>query len=158
MCGIAGIFRFDGRPIDASALERMRISTRHRGPDDEGLWSEGPVGFAHNRLAIIDLSPAGHQPMRDAETGNIVVYNGEIYNFRELRRDLESEGYAFRSQCDTEVLLLAYRRWGAACLERFIGMFAFAIFDVSRRELFLARDRLGIKPLYYFAEDRKSVV
>jgi len=157
MCGIAGIFRFDGRPIDASALERMKSSTRHRGPDDEGLWSEGPVGFAHNRLAIIDLSPAGHQPMRDAATGNIVVYNGEIYNFRELRRDLESEGYAFSSQCDTEVLLLAYRRWGAACLERFIGMFAFAIFDVSRRELFLARDRLGIKPLYYFADARQFV-
>ncbi len=157
MCGIAGIFRFDGRPIDASALERMRISTRHRGPDDEGLWSEGPVGFAHNRLAIIDLSPAGHQPMRDAATGNIVVYNGEIYNFRELRSDLESEGYAFSSQCDTEVLLLAYRRWGAACLERFIGMFAFAIFDASRRELFLARDRLGIKPLYYFADARQFV-
>jgi len=157
MCGIAGMFRFDGRPIEARALERMMISTRHRGPDDEGLWLEGPVGFAHNRLAIIDLSPAGHQPMHDAATGNVVVYNGEIYNFREIRRDLETEGFSFRSQCDTEVLLLAYRRWGAACLERFIGMFAFAIFDAGRRELFLARDRLGIKPLYYFADANQFV-
>src|SRR5574338_131350 len=157
MCGIAGVFRFDGRPVERRVLECMLASTRHRGPDDEGIWLDGGVGFAHNRLAILDLSAGGHQPMCDPDTGNVVVYNGEIYNFREIRRDLETDGYRFRSQCDTEVLLLAYRRWGPTCVERFVGMFAFAIFDSSRRQLLLVRDRLGIKPLYFYADDRQFV-
>jgi asparagine synthase (glutamine-hydrolysing) len=135
----------------------MRESTRHRGPDDEGLWIDGAVGFAHNRLAILDLSSAGHQPMRDDETGNVVVYNGEIYNFREIRADLEARGCRFRSECDTEVLLLAWRTWGESSLERFIGMFAFALWDHRERKLVLVRDRIGIKPLYYYRDAHQLV-
>lgn len=157
MCGIAGIVRFDGRPVELTALERMRNATRHRGPDDEDVWADGPFGFAHNRLAILDLSPAGHQPMVDLQTGNRIVYNGEVYNFREIRADLEGAGFRFASQCDTEVVLQAYRRWGPECLARFNGMFAFAIFDAAKRQLFLARDRIGIKPLYYYADDVQFV-
>jgi asparagine synthase (glutamine-hydrolysing) len=129
-----------------------------RGPDDEGsaemrLRSGGRLWLGSRRLAILDLSAEGHQPMRDPQTGNVLAYNGEIYNFRELRRELEQHGCAFRSQCDTETLLLGYRVWGAAVVERLRGMFAFALWDEAQQSLLLARDRLGIKPLYYAEPD-----
>jgi asparagine synthase (glutamine-hydrolysing) len=155
MCGIAGLYHLDGRPVDAAVLERMRRVMPHRGPDDRDVWIDGSVGLAHNRLAILDLSERGHQPMRDPELGSWIVYNGEIYNFLELRRELEARGCVFRSKSDTEVLLGAYREFGPDCLERMNGMFAFAIFDPRRRELFLARDRMGIKPLYFVADARR---
>ncbi len=156
MCGIFGILARNAS-IPAGVLERGTESLAHRGPDDSGtIWlrdsASGPVeiGLGNRRLAILDLSPLAHQPMHDAETGNWIVYNGEIYNFREVRRDLEQAGTAFVSHSDTEVLLKAYARWGEQCLGKLRGMFAFAIWDARRRRLFLARDPMGIKPLYYF--------
>jgi asparagine synthase (glutamine-hydrolysing) len=123
----------------------------HRGPDDRGLWwsEDNRIGLAHLRLAIVDLSPAGHQPMTDPETGAMLVFNGEIYNFRDIRADLEAKGVAFRSQSDTEVVLASYRVWGLDCLSRLDGMFALALFDRARGRLILARDRAGEKPLFY---------
>ena len=140
----------DGRPDLTVAVRALR----HRGPDDEGtfedVWEGGAAGLAHTRLAIIDLSPAGHQPMASADGRLVLAFNGEIYNHRDLRRELEGRGVAFRSTCDSEVLLAAYEVWGGrGCLERLRGMFAFAIWDRRERTLFLARDRLGVKPLYY---------
>jgi asparagine synthase (glutamine-hydrolysing) len=146
MCGIVGC-------TDALAeLEQARDSLRHRGPDDAGLWISAPgddVGLAQRRLAIIDCSPAGHQPMIDPQQEMTIVFNGEIYNFLELRSELESYGHRFRSRSDTEVLLAAYRQWGEDCPARLNGMFAFCIYDTLRRKLFLARDRAGEKPLFY---------
>jgi asparagine synthase (glutamine-hydrolysing) len=136
---------------------------RHRGPDDSGMKiidlgpEAGEVGLAHTRLSIIDLSPLGHQPMQDPETGNWLVYNGEIYNFRELRSELGTKGVAFRSQSDTEVILAAYRVWGEGCLDRLRGMFAFGLWDDARGQLLLARDPMGIKPLYYSRTDKRFV-
>jgi asparagine synthase (glutamine-hydrolysing) len=150
MCGIVGIASL--APIrDRDWLVEGRDAMRHRGPDDCGEWwsSDGCVGLGHRRLAIIDLSAAGHQPMTDAGGDVHIVLNGEIYNFPELRRELGAKGYSFRSQSDTEVLLAAYREWGTQCLARLNGMFAFAIYDRRSRELFLARDRAGEKPLFY---------
>lgn len=157
MCGIAGALipnDRDGRDL----VSRMLRAQRHRGPDDEGLeqvaGGQREVWVGSCRLAILDLTPAGHMPMQDPDTGNWIVYNGEVYNFMEFRRELERQGSSFRSRTDTEVVLEAYARWGPECVERFRGMFAFAIWDHSKEELFLARDRLGKKPLYYFrAED-----
>jgi asparagine synthase (glutamine-hydrolysing) len=153
MCGIAGWYE-QQPPADNAPLQSMLAAMAARGPDDRGTaeiraraggcWNLGAC-----RLAILDLSPAGHQPMRDAETGNWLAYNGEIYNFRELRAELESRGCVFRSRCDTEVLLLGYRIWGEEVLSRLRGMFAFAVWDEHDQSLLLARDRHGIKPLYY---------
>jgi asparagine synthase (glutamine-hydrolysing) len=129
----------------------MADALNHRGPDDRG-YHEDPgagLGLAHNRLSILDLTAAGHQPMSGREGNAVLVYNGEIYNFRELRRELEAVGHGFASRCDTEVVLRAYEQWGAECVTRFCGMFALAVWDARRRELFLARDPLGMKPLYY---------
>jgi asparagine synthase (glutamine-hydrolysing) len=161
MCGIAGIFEPQPSAGSAAALERMLGAMIPRGPDDEGREEFAVAGggwmLGARRLAVLDLGPAGHQPMRDPQTGNWLVYNGEIYNFRALRRELEPRGCAFRSQCDTEVLLLALREWGAAALPRLEGMFAFAAWDQSRQELLLARDPHGIKPLYYAEEGGRFV-
>jgi asparagine synthase (glutamine-hydrolysing) len=157
LCGISGIYRFDEKPVEQATLERMKNSMRHRGPDDEGLFLDGPVGLAHNRLSILDLSEHGHQPMYDPQGRTWIVYNGEIYNFQETRKDLEAAGYRFRSTGDTEVILYAYDKWGRSCVDRFNGMFAFVIYDQKSGELFAARDRLGIKPLYYFVDDRQFV-
>jgi asparagine synthase (glutamine-hydrolysing) len=155
VCGIAGIVARRGT-VAPDLLERMTHSLAHRGPDDSGtiiIREESPepveVGLGNRRLAILDLSPLGHQPMQDSETGNWIVYNGEIYNFREVRSKLEAEGVRFRSQSDTEVLLRAYGRWDEGCLAHLRGMFAFAIWDARRQRLFIARDPMGIKPLYY---------
>jgi asparagine synthase (glutamine-hydrolysing) len=149
VCGIAGYLRFDGREASPAVLNRMGAAIAHRGPDGEGCWHEGPVGFAHRRLAIIDLSPLAAQPMFSADKRHVVTFNGEIYNYRELRKELELLGHAFRTNTDTEVLLAAWAEWGAAALSRLNGMFAFAVFDRSTEELYLCRDRYGIKPLYY---------
>ena len=152
MCGIAGIFDLgERRPIDESLLVAMRDSLRHRGPDDEGLHVEPGVGLGHRRLSIIDLS-GGHQPCYN-EDSTVVVYNGEIYNFQELVEELSALGHTFRSKCDTEVLVHAWEEWGEASVERYNGMFAFALWDRNRKTAFLARDRLGIKPLYYARTD-----
>lgn len=150
MCGIAGIVSLNER-VDVALLASMRDTMSHRGPDDAGIWcsADGRVGLAQRRLAIIDLSPGGHQPMSDAAGQLWITFNGEIYNHVELRRELETMGHKFRSASDTEVILAAYRQWSDACLERFDGMFAFGLYDASRQRLFLARDRAGEKPLYY---------
>jgi asparagine synthase (glutamine-hydrolysing) len=150
MCGIAGEVRFGGG-VTAPPLEALSEAIRHRGPDDDGLWIEerGRCGFSFRRLSIIDLSPLGHQPMLDPETGNVIVYNGEIYNFQQLRRECEAAGAHFRSRSDTEVILALYRRFGQHCVRQLRGMFALAIWDARKSELFLARDRFGKKPLHY---------
>jgi asparagine synthase (glutamine-hydrolysing) len=152
MCGIVGIVARDTE-IAPGLLEEATQLLAHRGPDDSGtlLLKQSPfqIALGHRRLSILDLSPLGHQPMEDPVTGNWIVYNGEIYNFRELRRELEHEGVEFKSHCDTEVILAAYREWGEASLTRLNGMFAFALWDAPKKQLLLARDPMGIKPLYY---------
>jgi asparagine synthase (glutamine-hydrolysing) len=146
MCGIAGIAHFDDAPADMTVLRRMAAHLAHRGPDGEGFYAKDGVGFAHRRLAIIDLA-GGAQPFVDPESGLALVYNGEVYNYREIRAELGDE--RFRTDSDTEVVLRAWRRWGMAAIERFRGMFAFALHDPARKKIYLVRDRLGIKPLYY---------
>ena len=149
MCGISGELRFDGRPPQRTTIDRMNHKLARRGPDGEGFWSEGPIAFGHRRLAIIDLSDRSRQPMVDAELGLSLVFNGTIYNYPELRIILHGLGHPFFSDGDTEVILRAYAEWGEACVERLHGMFAFAIWDSRRQSLFLARDRIGVKPLYF---------
>jgi len=149
MCGIAGIFNLDEEPASSVILRKMTDVLAHRGPDGEGVSVDGAVGLGHRRLAIIDLTSAGHQPMQTSDKRYTISYNGEVYNFRELRAELEVQGYQFRSQTDSEVVLNAWAAWGPKALDRFNGMFAFAIWDRQERELILARDRYGIKPLYY---------
>ena len=149
MCGIAGVLDREGNAVSPQLLKAMSDAIAHRGPDAEGQWAEGPVGLANRRLAIIDPKPEGNMPMSTGSGEHVITYNGEVYNFRELRRELERSGHRFRTDTDTEVLLAAYAEWGPRCVERFNGMFALAIWDRGRRELFLARDRYGIKPLYY---------
>ena len=155
MCGIAG---FQGA-FDSTLLRQMANAIAHRGPDDVGEWHspDGTVGLAHRRLAIIDLSSLGHQPMSDASSTAVIVFNGEIYNFRELRRELEEKGYGFRGHSDTEVLLALYRARGEAMLAILNGIFAFAIYDRVDQTLFLACDAMGVKPLY-FSEGRDGFV
>jgi len=149
MCGIAGLVNLDGEPAAPVHLKRMTDAIAHRGPDGEGVFIDGAVGMGHRRLSIIDLSPAGHQPMLTADGRFVISYNGEVYNFQELRVELEAKGCQFRSRTDSEVVLHAWASWGVKALDRFNGMFAFAILDRKERELVLARDRYGIKPLYY---------
>ena len=159
MCGIVGAVGSPDQVREECLLQGL-AGLAHRGPDDSGwqvIRQSGPqptsIFLGNRRLAILDLSPAGHQPMQDRDTGNWIVYNGEIYNFREIRSELESQGVGFNSHSDTEVILKAYGKWGARCLDHFRGMFAFAIWDAREQELFLARDRFGEKPLYYFHRD-----
>jgi asparagine synthase (glutamine-hydrolysing) len=152
MCGILGVFGRDGDSLDAGRIERMRDTMVHRGPDDSGLWLRDPVrdvALAHRRLAIVDLSEAGRQPMASEDGRVQVTFNGEIYNHEALREDLQARGHVFRSRCDAEVLVHLYEEHGTRMLERLVGMFAFAIWDEARERMFLARDRLGIKPLYW---------
>ena len=147
MCGIAGIINGG----NAELLGRMSDVIVHRGPDDSGLewFADSSSGLAFRRLSIIDLTAAGHQPMSN-ETGDLwIVFNGEIYNYKELGEELAAKGVRFRSHSDTEILLYAYQTWGEDCLQKLNGMFAFAIYDSRKRKLFAARDRLGIKPFYY---------
>jgi asparagine synthase (glutamine-hydrolysing) len=148
MCGIAGELRFDGRAADASAVAAATAILAPRGPDGSGLWSQGPVAFGHRRLKIIDLSDRAQQPMVDPELGLALVFNGCIYNHADLRKELETKGYRFFSDGDTEVVLKAFHAWGRSCVERFHGMFAFALWERDSGRVTLARDRLGVKPLY----------
>ncbi len=166
MCGIIGIYNLDGRPVSPVLLREMTDAISHRGPDGEGFYIDSFIGLGHRRLSIIDLSASGHQPMISQDNMLAITFNGEIYNFHELRRELESLGRSFVSNSDTEVLLQAYQQWGSDCLNRLNGMFAFAIWDKNKQELFLARDRYGIKPLYYtfvgstflFASELKAIL
>jgi asparagine synthase (glutamine-hydrolysing) len=153
MCGIVGAISFSG-PIQIERLIGARDLLAARGPDDSGVWCEDTVGLGHRRLAILDLSPAGHQPMHFAEGRYVIVYNGEIYNFRKLRTELPTPPGGWQSNSDTEVVLAAYAQWGARCVERFHGMFAFAIWDRRERVLFAARDRMGVKPFYYCMDEK----
>ncbi|MHC1753259.1 asparagine synthase (glutamine-hydrolyzing) [Humidesulfovibrio sp.] len=166
MCGICGIINLDGKPAERSLLEAMSETLAHRGPDGHGVFTCGPLALGHRRLAILDLSERGAQPMHSADGRYVITYNGELYNHRELRAELEALGHTFRSTSDTEVVLLACAQWGEACLPRFNGMFAFAFWDQRERRLLLARDRYGIKPLYYaragnalvFASEHKALL
>lgn len=148
MCGIAGIFHAETpKPVDPARVVRMCDALAHRGPDGAGVWTDHGVGLGHRRLSIIDVA-GSPQPMTAADGRAVIVFNGEIYNFRELRRELEQAGFTFRTNGDTEVILAAWQKWGPDCLARLDGMFAFAIFDLATRRLFLARDRFGVKPLF----------
>jgi asparagine synthase (glutamine-hydrolysing) len=149
MCGVAGVLHLDGAPASTEMLRAMGNALAHRGPDGEGQHADGPLGLAHRRLAIIDLSEGGRQPMATDDGRFVISYNGEIYNYRELRAELEALGVPFRSKSDTEVLLKAWAQWGEDALARLNGLFAFALWDRTKRELVLARDRYGIKPIYY---------
>lgn len=148
MCGVAGYINLDGKPASASVARAMADLIRHRGPDDEGVYTQGAVALAHRRLSIIDLSSSGHQPMLTPDGRYALTYNGEIYNFQELRAELQARGVRFTSHSDTEVLLRGFEQWGEAVLGRLNGMFAFVILDNREQRLLLARDRYGIKPLY----------
>ncbi|MDP3337074.1 MAG: N-acetylglutaminylglutamine amidotransferase [Rhodoferax sp.] len=148
MCGLCGEFRFDGAAPDMAAVARMSTQLARRGPDHAGSYQDGPLAFGHRRLSIIDLSAHAHQPMVDAVLQLSLVFNGTIYNYRELRSELQAMGYRFFSDGDSEVILKSYHAWGDQCVTRFKGMFAFAIWDQRSSQLFLARDRFGIKPLY----------
>jgi len=155
MCGISGFLdtshRFGNRELEATVLEMVN-TLRHRGPDDSGAWADARAGIAlgHRRLAIVDLSPEGHQPMRSVCGRYVISFNGEIYNFKSLRRELEGLGHAFRGHSDTEVMLACISEWGLLkAVKRFNGMFAFALWDRRERQLHLVRDRMGEKPLYY---------
>jgi asparagine synthase (glutamine-hydrolysing) len=149
MCGITGIFDFQGdRTIDQNTLIRMRDSMFHRGPDEEGIFTRPGVGLGHRRLAIIDIT-SGQQPFTSIDQNATIVFNGEIFNFQEIRKELEAKGHRFKTHSDTEVILNSWLEWGAGCVDRLRGMFTFAIWDAREKSLFCARDRLGVKPLYY---------
>lgn len=158
MCGIAGEVSL-ARPVSERSVRDMVAGIRHRGPDDAGIWqdAEGQVALGHARLSVIDLSPLGHQPMLDPQTGNMLVFNGEIYNFLELRQACEAAGDCFKSKSDTEVILALYRRYGDDCVRHLRGMFAFALWDARERRLLLARDRVGKKPLNYALTEKGLV-
>jgi asparagine synthase (glutamine-hydrolysing) len=168
MCGIAGIVNFRGKPVEPEQISRLVNQLAHRGPDVAGTWfsAERNVALGHRRLAIIDPGPSGYQPMASADGRYVITYNGEIYNFLELRRELEAQGAIFRTQSDTEVILAAWQAWREEMLPRFNGMWALAIFDTHSKHLFLARDRFGIKPLLYamssevlvFASEQRAIV
>lgn len=156
MCGICGELNFRGKPVDRRHIETMTAALWHRGPDDGGIYCQGSTGLGHRRLSIIDLSPSGHQPMWSNDGSLGIVFNGEVYNFQDLRRELIGKGYHFQSTTDTEVVVNAIHCWGMdRALSRFTGMFALAVWDKRTRKLFLARDRLGIKPLFYFLTEER---
>lgn len=165
MCGISGRFNLDGRPVTAEEMIAMRDIMVHRGPDEHGLFLDGPVGLGHRRLSIIDLS-GGHQPLSNEDGTVTVVFNGEIYNFGDIRLELAARGHTLATRSDTEVIVHLYEEIGAECVQRFRGMFAFALWDARKRQLLVARDRLGVKPLYYaqtagsllFASEIKSLL
>ncbi len=157
MCGIVGIIRLNPNDsVDSVRLQRMRDALAHRGPDDKGLWSEGPVGLGHRRLSIVDVA-GGHQPMSSADGNSWITFNGEIYNHAARRAELEQRGYRYQTRSDTETILHLYEEYGDGCVEKLAGMFAFGLWDRTRGRLLLARDRLGIKPLYYAVTDDEIV-
>lgn len=157
MCGIAGKLNFNNQPVKESDILAMNKDIEHRGPDDKGVFVDGTVGLGHTRLSIIDLSANGHQPMADSEGRFWIVFNGEIYNFLDLRKELLKDGVRFKSNSDTEVIIYLYKKYGPDCLRYLRGMFAFAIWDKEKRELFLARDRVGKKPLKYYFDEKTFI-
>ena len=161
MCGICGQLRFDGHSSDLNLVSKMKDALRHRGPDDEGTWQKtfngGSIALGHTRLAILDLSTAGRQPLCDPTKKYWIVYNGEVYNYKEIKQSLKKSGFVFQTETDTEVVLAAYAHFGADCLELFNGMFSFAIWDTHDKRLFCARDRLGIKPFYFTWRDNQFI-
>ena len=166
MCGLVGMVALSGAKAEPSVIQQMSAVLRHRGPDDEGIYISGPVGFGFRRLSILDLSPAGHQPMFSRDRQIVLVFNGEIYNYIELRQALEALGHTFDSSGDTEVLLHAYLEWGRDCVNKLNGMWAFLIYDVQHGKIFGSRDRFGKKPLYryrsgdflFFASEIKAIL
>ncbi|MFK5893484.1 MAG: asparagine synthase (glutamine-hydrolyzing), partial [Pseudomonadota bacterium] len=154
MCGICGIYHVDGKEPEFSSLAAMLQKLVRRGPDHEGTFSDGGMALGHRRLSIIDLSERSDQPMVDAESGLVIVFNGTIYNYPQLKKELQNKGHHFYSSGDTEVIIKAYKQWGADCVTRLHGMFAFAIWDKHSKTCFMARDRLGIKPLYYSYQNK----
>jgi len=166
MCGFVGIVALSGAHTDPSVIQQMSAVLRHRGPDDEGSYISGSVGFGFRRLSILDLSPAGHQPMFSPDRQTVLVFNGEIYNYLELRQELENLGHTFDSSGDTEVLLHAYLQWGRDCVNKLNGMWAFLIYDMQQSKIFGSRDRFGKKPLYryrwgdfiFFASEIKAIL
>jgi len=153
MCGIAGIWDFNGKNENMeNTIKSMTNTLAHRGPDDAGFYTnvKNNIALGHRRLSIIDLSTHGHQPMSNDNKNIWITYNGEIYNFIEIKKELESLGYAFKSHSDTEVILKSYEEWGLSSVHKFRGMFALAIWDSAKKTLFLLRDRAGVKPLYYY--------
>jgi asparagine synthase (glutamine-hydrolysing) len=170
MCGIVGIINYENKDrINEGLLIRMRDIMIHRGPDDFGIWisDDGKTGLAHRRLSIIDISKSASQPMSNEDNSILIIFNGEIYNYLEIRHELEIKGHKFKTDhSDTEVIIHSYEEWGVECLHKFRGMFAFAIWDDNKKELFIARDRIGIKPVYYtknsgrfiFASEIKSIL
>jgi asparagine synthase (glutamine-hydrolysing) len=156
MCGISGMWNFDGQKVNSEELDRFTDSLRHRGPDGRGTYidKKAGLGLGHRRLSILDLTDSGHQPMSYGDGKYWITYNGEIYNFIELRKELEGLGHRFRSESDTEIILSAYAQWGEACQFKFNGMWSFAIWDSEEKKLFLSRDRFGVKPLFYLYDDK----
>jgi len=157
MCGIAGLFNISGGTVDEDCLKSMSESIVHRGPDDSGLFTEDCIGLAHRRLSIIDLSKEGRQPMANEDGSLLLIFNGEIYNYPEIREELTARGHIFRTETDSEVIIHGYEEWGPGCLSRFNGMWAFAIWDREKKELFCSRDRFGIKPFYYAVKDNNFI-
>ena len=155
MCGICGELRFDGTSPTLALTQRMMTRLERRGPDHGGSFSDGPVALGHRRLSIIDLSAHANQPMVDQDLQLALVFNGTIYNYPALRAQLQDRGYHFFSTGDTEVILKAYAEWGAACVDKLHGMFAFVVWDMRKQQLFMARDRMGIKPLYYSIDQNR---
>ncbi len=157
MCGISGVFNVrSGEPVSPSVVDAMNHSLEHRGPDDHGKFISGPIGLGHRRLSIIDLSE-GHQPLASDDGALVIVFNGEIYNYQQLRSDLSAMGFRFRTKSDTEVILQAYAAYGEDCVRHLRGMFAFAVWDSLKKHLFVARDRVGIKPIYYCADNGRFI-
>ena len=154
MCGITGLFdtRGSGRAVDPALLRRMNDSQSHRGPDEGSLHIEPGLGFGHRRLSIIDIA-TGQQPLFNEDNSVVIVFNGEVYNYQELIPELQALGHRFHTKSDTEVIVHAWESWGEACVQRFRGMFAFALWDRNRQTFFMARDRLGVKPMHYTVLD-----
>ncbi|MBI5403530.1 MAG: asparagine synthase (glutamine-hydrolyzing) [Ignavibacteriae bacterium] len=157
MCGICGILNYNGKPAEEITVRNMMNEIRHRGPDDEGIFTEGNTGLGFVRLSILDLSDSGHQPMHDKSGRYVMIYNGEVYNYIEIRELLVAKGYVFNSSGDSEVVLNSYIEWGRNCLDRFNGMFSLVIYDREKKKLFAARDRFGIKPFYYFSDSNSFI-
>ena len=157
MCGICGIINFDSQSVREDDIRQMMLQMKHRGPNDEGIFLNGTNGFGFVRLSILDLSDRGHQPMFDITQRFMIVHNGEVYNYIELREELIKLGYTFRSNTDTEVILYSYLHWGQDCLHKFNGMWAFAVYDKLENTLFISRDRFGIKPFYYYLDEHRFI-
>jgi asparagine synthase (glutamine-hydrolysing) len=155
MCGICGIIN-KNQQVKENEIYLMMQKMKHRGPDDEGVFIDNAIGLGFVRLSILDLSPAGHQPMKSHDGRYIIIFNGEVYNYIEIRDELKND-FHFRTGTDTEVVLAAYQKWGEKCLDRFNGMFAFVIYDKKTKEVFGARDRYGIKPFYYYFDNKQFV-